>query len=179
MSTNAELNTGNNRNLLLRMDKKVIAIIQSVIFIVSLNYIIYLQFFVSGQVGRYGIEYVLHIFTSSLIASPLAVFLGTVLLIKGIQLIYGSTPGEIQYKKLRTVLFVISLIIIILFAGCVLYFFVVHGSDHFSYYLTGRVQILERDSLKYIVTERIYFVIGNFKVIIGFFTGILFMTKSA
>lgn len=181
MSTNSALITENNESNFIRTDKKIIAIFQLVFFITLLNYILYSRLFVIGRYFNYDVKYVLQVLINNMIAHPVAIFLGTVLLIKAIQLIYGKKTGEIRFNKLRNVLFVISVIMIVLYAGSVLCFFIIHATNNFSLFLLPGFKVQEtlKNSPEFTVANRIIFIIGNFKVILGFLAGIFFMAKSA
>jgi hypothetical protein len=177
MSTNAELNNEKNGYLLLRTDKKVIAIIQLIIFFSSLNFMVFINLFTTERTLYETDNGIPQVLLYTLILKPLAVFLGTVLLIKVVQLLLGSRFGKTRLKILRTVLFVIGVIVIALFAGCVLYVFVLFGAKHFSFYFY--YDVIKANSSKYILASKIIEIVKNYGIVLAAITGILFMAKSA
>jgi hypothetical protein len=177
MSTNAELNTDNSKKLLLRTDKKIIAIMQLVIFTISLIFIVYYRLSRTELIFEPNMAYMLKLLFSSLVAGPLATFLGTVLLIKALQFLYIENSVQIGYKKLRTILFAISVITIILFVGCVVYAFVYFGMNNES---MGQIRVLSlENAFAIIFKSNILQLMSDSHVFLGSITGIFFMSKSA
>lgn len=176
MSTNAELITEKNQTQLLRPGKMAITIIQLVIFVALLIFIRWYQ--MSGLPNTYTSKTPIMqlIFFRSLVANPIVFFLGTILFVKGLQLLYKKKAGEIGLKKIRTVLFVVSVINIVVYAVCILYIVLSFNNKQLStdFYWMYLTRIDE-----YVLQKSVIGFISDIHDILGFFTGIFFMAKSA
>lgn len=176
MSTNAESNIGESTNPLLDKDRIVITFIQLIFLYTSLIFMVFIRLFTTERILYEADNGIQQLFLDTLVLKPLAVFLATVLLIKVIKLLFGRKIMEIGFRKIRTVLFVISVIVIVLFAGCVLYFFVVLGSKYSLFYFY--YDLIKIDSSKNIIAAVILYITKNCGIIIAAITGVLFSAKS-